>query len=74
MLARYSRLTRVRKVIVLGVGLSFLDYIDILPGQRSADLHAIAKGFTNSAVALPIISSCVYDYIHSLKKLDYPSD
>ena len=51
-----------------------IDYLGLLPGQTSADLHALTKGFTNTLVAVPTLASCVIDYSRSLKGLDYHTD
>lgn len=63
-----------RKVVKTILGVSLLDYFNFLPGQSSADLHAVAKGFTNSLVSIPVIASCARDYSKSLKNLTYPSE
>jgi len=73
-LMRLSVFNRKRKVLKTIVGVSLLDYLNVLPGQMSADLHAVTKGFTNSLVAIPVIASCAQDYSKSLKNLAYPSE
>ena len=37
-------------------------------------MRGLARGITNSFIATPIVASCVYDYIKSLKGIEYPSD
>ena len=68
---RFKRTTRLLK---LSVGVAAADYLEVIPGQTSANLHAVTKGFTNAAVSVPTLASCVYDYTTHLKGLEYPSD
>jgi len=70
-----SRLfSRKRPITKCIIGLVIADTAELLPGQTSADLRAIAKGFTNALVAVPILGACVYDYSTSLKHLTFPSE
>jgi hypothetical protein len=34
----------------------------------------LARGVTNSMIATPRVAACVYDYITTLKGVEYPSD
>lgn len=68
---RFKRTTRLLKI---GAALTVADYLELLPGQTSANLQAVGKGFTNAAVSIPTLASCAYDYSTSLKGLEYPSD
>ena len=38
------------------------------------NVRAIFRGTTNAAIAFPMVGSCVYDYISTLKSLEYPTD
>ena len=36
-------------------------------------MRALIRGATNASVAFPIAGSCVYDYISTLRDLEYPT-
>ena len=37
------------------------------------DMRALYRGTTNAALAFPTVGFCVYDYISTLKTLEYPT-
>ena len=37
-------------------------------------LRAVGRGITNALVAGPMVGSCVYDYINTLRSLEYPTE
>lgn len=68
------RFKRTIRLVKIGAALTVADYLELLPGQTSANLNAVSKGFTNAAVSIPTLASCVYDYSSNLKGIEYPSD
>ena len=36
-------------------------------------MRAVYRGSTNAAIAFPTVASCVYDYIRTLRPLEYPT-
>jgi stage V sporulation protein SpoVS len=63
-----------KKTVAAFVAVIAADLVGVLPGQTSADLHALGKGVTNTAIAVPVLARCVLDYRNSLKGKEYPSD
>ena len=67
---RHRHLTRFAK---LGLGAALLDQF-ILSAQQQISLRAAFRGFTNAATAFPVVGSCVYDYVSTLRPLKYPTE
>ena len=67
---RHRHLARITK---LGLGVALLDSF-VLSYQQQISLRAAVRGFTNAATAFPIVGSCVYDYVSTLRPLEYPTE
>ena len=65
--ARHRHISRFTK---LGCGLLFLDQT-VFSEQRQQDLRALFRGSINAGIAFPMVGSCVYDYVTTLKPLTY---
>lgn len=49
-------------------------YVCNSKNQLGADMRGVARGLTNSLIATPLVAGCAYDYINSLKGIEYPSE
>ena len=64
--------SRIKKLTYFTFGFAF-SYQFLFTGQQKANVRAAFKGATNGALAFPSVGFCVYDYISSLRGLQYPS-
>lgn len=69
----FKRHKYLRRLTKAGVGLILIDAF-ILNEQYSMNLRATYRGLTNAGIAFPVVGTCVYDYISTLKTLEYPSE
>ena len=61
-----------RRFTKLTAGVLVIDTF-LLSEQRQIDIRALVRGASNGMIAGPVAASCVYDYISTLRNLEYPT-
>ena len=56
----------------ISIGVILIDST-LLSEQRQIDVRAVARAAFNAMIAGPVAASCVYDYISTLRNLEYPT-